>query len=77
VPDPETQDPATLAGDIAGLYMAVKEGLLSIPERAGRAPGFVIWNWTFGFETDQRHVVSGIGALVVGHFRPAGHIKKP
>jgi hypothetical protein len=51
-PDPESHELATLAGDLAGLYMAVKEGLLRIPEHAARELGFVIWNWTFGFETD-------------------------
>jgi hypothetical protein len=54
----------TLASDLAGLYVAVKEGLLSIPEHGRRAPAFVIWNWTFGFETDAgRPAVSAIVGL--------------
>jgi hypothetical protein len=36
VPDSESQDSATLADDLAGLYLGAKEGLLSIPEHAGR-----------------------------------------
>ena len=36
-------DAATLTSDRAGLYVAVKEGLLSVPEPAERMPGFVIW----------------------------------
>ena len=56
--DPESLDISTLADDLAGIYVAVKEGLLSIPEHAERVPGFVIWNWTFGLETDAgRHAV--------------------
>ena len=34
VPDPERQDP-TLADDLAGVYVCVKEGLVSIPEAHG------------------------------------------
>jgi hypothetical protein len=53
VPDPERQDTTTLADDLAAVYVAVKEGLLSIPERAGRVPAFVIWNWMFALETKR------------------------
>src|SRR5882724_3576643 len=47
VPDPESHAPAILANDLAVLCVAMKEGLLSIPEQAGRVPAFVIWIWTF------------------------------
>jgi hypothetical protein len=54
----------TLADDLVGLYVVVKEGLLSIPEHGGRVPGFVIWGWTFGFESDAgRRAIRSIGAL--------------
>ena len=54
----------TLAGDLAGVYLNVKEGLLDIPEHSGQTPSHVIWGWTFGFENDcGRHATSAIGGL--------------
>jgi hypothetical protein len=44
VADPEGHDLASLACDLAELYVAVKEGLLSIPEHAGRVLAHMIWN---------------------------------
>ena len=52
VADPEIQDPVTLANDLAGLYLDMKEALLSIPEHVERVPGFMIWNWTFAVENE-------------------------
>ena len=55
---------AMLAEDLAGLYIGVKEGLLTIPEHAERIPAQVIWRWTFEFETDAgRSAVNAISTL--------------
>ena len=64
VADPESRGLA-LADDLAGLYVAVKEGLLKIPEHSGRVPAHVIWGWTLGFENDSgRHAISAISVLL-------------
>jgi hypothetical protein len=55
---------ATLSDSLVGLYIGVKEGLLTIPEHSDRIPAHVIWRWRFGFETELgKHAVTAIAML--------------
>ena len=63
-PDGPHEAGAMLADSLVGLYIGVKEGLLTVPEHSDRIPAHMIWRWTFGFETDiGRCAVNAISTL--------------